>query len=69
MSHLYDVFVSHASEDKEIFVRKIANKLRQKGYRVWYNEFTLTLGDSLRCSIDKGLLESTTFRWSKVCCF
>lgn len=60
MAHKYDhdIFISHASEDKDDFVRPLAQKLKEKGYRVWYDEFSLTLGDSLSSSIDKGILES-----------
>lgn len=54
----YDVFICHASEDKESFVRSLANALQQAGLRVWYDEFTLGLGDRLRRSIDKGLVDS-----------
>lgn len=54
----WDVFISHASEDKETFVKELANKLRENGLRVWYDEFTLSVGDSLRRSIDKGLARS-----------
>lgn len=54
----YDVFISHASEDKDFIVRDLANCLIQKGYRVWYDEFTLSVGDGLRRSIDLGLLNS-----------
>lgn len=54
----YDVFVSHASEDKDEFVRPLAKALKQKGINVWYDEFTLKLGDSLRESIDRGLSNS-----------
>ncbi|MBW4599846.1 MAG: toll/interleukin-1 receptor domain-containing protein [Calothrix sp. FI2-JRJ7] len=54
-SHEYDVFISHASEDKDSFVRPLAKKLQDRGYRVWYDEFSLKLGDSLSNSIDKGL--------------
>ena len=53
-----DVFISHASEDKDSFVRPLAQKLRSERYDVWYDEFSLTLGDSLRRSIDKGLANS-----------
>lgn len=53
----WDVFISYASEDKEPFVRDLANEL-SKHLRVWYDEFTLTVGDSLRQSIDKGLARS-----------
>jgi len=54
----YDVFVSHASEDKEDFVREFAACLQQNGLMVWYDEFTLRVGDSLRRSIDNGLRNS-----------
>ncbi len=54
----YDVFICHASEDKESFVRSLAHALQQAGLRVWYDEFTLGLGDRLRRSIDKGLVDS-----------
>lgn len=32
----YDVFISHASEDKEAVVRPLANALKEKGLNVWY---------------------------------
>jgi hypothetical protein len=54
----YDAFISHASEDKNSFVRPLAEALTRLGYRVWYDEFTLRVGDSLRQSIDKGLVNS-----------
>jgi hypothetical protein len=53
----WDVFVSHASEDKE-FVRELAIGLQNAGLGVWFDEFALEAGDSLRRSIDKGLRES-----------
>lgn len=55
----WDVFICHASEDKEPFVRELAEALRAEGVRVWYDEFTLKLGDSLRRSIDRGLAYSS----------
>lgn len=54
----YDVFVSHASEDKEAVARPLAEKLRQLGLRVWFDEFELKIGDSLRRKIDRGLANS-----------
>ncbi len=54
----YDVFISHASEDKESVVRELANALAAEGLRVWYDEFTLRIGDSLRQKIDRGLASS-----------
>jgi len=55
---LYDVFICHASEDKESFVRPLAEALKEKNVEVWYDEFSLKLGDSIRQSLDRGLLQS-----------
>ncbi|WP_022673352.1 DUF1883 domain-containing protein [Novosphingopyxis baekryungensis] len=54
----YDVFISHASEDKESIVRSLADELVARGLKVWYDEFTLRIGDSLRQKIDAGLARS-----------
>lgn len=54
----FDVFISHASEDKDTIVRSLAVELVGKGLKVWYDEFTLRIGDSLRQKIDKGLAKS-----------
>lgn len=53
------VFISHASEDKREFVRPLAKKLMDKGLDVWYDEFSLKLGDSLRQSIELGISEAS----------
>ncbi len=37
----YDVFISHASEDKEEVARPLAEVLRRNGLSVWYDEFEL----------------------------
>ena len=54
----WDVFISHAWEDKDSFARPLAEALQAKGLKVWFDEFTLTIGDSLRRSIDHGLANS-----------
>ncbi len=54
----WDVFISHAWEDKEAVARPLAKALEREGLRVWYDEFTLRVGDSLRRSIDHGLANS-----------
>jgi hypothetical protein len=54
----FDLFISHASEDKDDFVRPLASALEAMHLRPWYDEFTLRPGDSLRRSIDHGLLTS-----------
>ena len=54
----HDVFISHASEDKEGFVRPLAEELTKLGFDVWYDETSLQIGDSLRQKIDQGLVSS-----------
>lgn len=54
----YDFFISHASEDKEEIAEPLAKYLQSKGARVWFDKFTLSVGDSLRKSIDLGLSNS-----------
>ncbi|SDT94749.1 toll/interleukin-1 receptor domain-containing protein [Halopseudomonas salegens] len=54
----FDIFISHASEDKDDFVRPLANALKNEGAKVWYDEMSLSVGDSLTRSIDKGLSKS-----------
>lgn len=54
----WDAFISHASEDKDSFVRELYQKLTNFGLKIWYDEFTLKVGDSLSKSIDSGLLNS-----------
>lgn len=49
------LFISHASEDKDAFVRPLAEALRAVGFNVWYDEYVLKMGDSLREKIDLGL--------------
>lgn len=54
----HDVFISHASQDKETLVRPLAKELTEMGFDVWYDESTLKVGDSLREKIDQGLSSS-----------
>ncbi len=58
MGKQWDVFISHASEDKDDFVRPLANALTDTKLQVWFDETTLTVGDSLRRKIDEGLAQS-----------
>lgn len=55
----YDVFVSHATEDKESFCDEFSNILKdQYGLNVWYDSVSIQWGDSIRTEIDKGLKKS-----------
>jgi hypothetical protein len=58
MQKEYDVFICHASEDKADFVDDLAAELKNRGIRVWYDRFRLSIGDSLRESIEDGLRSS-----------
>ena len=55
----YDVFISHASEDKESFVNELVEELNNLHVRVWIDKDVMAWGDSIRESIDKGLSNST----------
>jgi hypothetical protein len=54
----YDAFISHATEDKNSVAKPLATQLDKMGFRIWYDEFELKVGDSLRQSIDRGLATS-----------
>lgn len=54
----YDVFVSHAWEDKESFVDEFVQALRDRGLQVWYDTTKMKWGDSMRAKIDEGLRHS-----------
>lgn len=49
------LFISHASEDKQPFVRDLAEALRSENVDVWYDEYEIKLGMSIRESVDLGL--------------
>lgn len=51
-------FISHDSRDKDSFVRELAHELAKNYCMVWYDEFSLKVGDSLRGSIEHGLKEA-----------
>ena len=57
-ARICDVFIAHASEDKDAVARPLADALTATGLSVWYDEFTLKLGDSIRRSIDQGVGQS-----------
>lgn len=53
-SPLFDVFISHATEDKP-YVEPLVKALEAAGVSVWFDKITLEWGDDLRASIDRGL--------------
>jgi len=54
-----DVFIAHASEDKEPIARPLVIELQRRGHSVWFDDYELVLGDSLRRKIDAGLAGAT----------
>ncbi len=54
----YDFFISHAWEDKEAVAKPLADALISKGAKVWLDKYEMTVGDSLRQSMDDGLAHS-----------
>lgn len=50
-------FISHDSRDKELIAKPLANGLQSRLCPVWYDEYSLMIGDSLRESIEKGIKE------------
>jgi biotin carboxyl carrier protein len=49
-----DIFISHASEDN-VVARPLAVALARRGAQVWFDEFSIAVGDSIAKSIDEGL--------------
>jgi TIR domain len=52
------LFLSHASEDKDDFVRPLHDRLENEGFVVWYDEDSLIVGRSLLGQISQGLKSS-----------
>ena len=51
----YDVFISHASEDKKDFVDSLVKALIERDIKIWYDKNQIGWGDSIRQNIDEGL--------------
>ncbi len=50
-----DVFLSHASEDKEDIARPLKEALEARGLTVWFDEIQIKVGQSIRQEIEKGI--------------
>lgn len=55
---IYDLFLSHASEDKDDVARPLALALQEHGLSVWYDEFELRIGDNLVAKLNAGIRDS-----------
>jgi Domain of unknown function (DUF1883)/TIR domain len=54
----WDVFISHASEDKDTVARPLRDALAKLGITVWLDEAEIRIGHSLRRKIDDGIRSS-----------
>lgn len=54
----YDVYISYASEDAAAIAQPLAERLKERGHRVFYDKFELVAGDHLIERIDHGLRQS-----------
>ncbi len=52
------VFICHSSKDKP-FVRRLARDLKASGVQVWFDEWSLSVGDSLSEKIQDGIQKSS----------
>lgn len=54
----WDVFLSHATEDKAAVAVPLRDALAERGVRVWLDKTEIKIGDSLRRKIDEGIRSS-----------
>ena len=50
----HDVFLSHSAKDKPV-ARDLAERLREAGLTVWFDEWEIRPGDSIPSKIEEGL--------------
>ena len=53
------IFLSHASADKECYVRPFAQKLEEEGITCWLDEAEIKWGDKIGQKINEGLNQSS----------
>ncbi len=54
-THEYDVFISHANDNKAEFVSSLTEALGKLGVTIWYDANTLEWGDNWKLQITNGL--------------
>ena len=57
-NRVFDIFISYASEDKQEVALPLAKALQNEGLEVWFDDFELRIGMSLRQTIDRGIARS-----------
>lgn len=58
---MYDVFISHSSNDKDSLVVELVDKLTQKGLHIWYDNYSILKGDIIKDAVIEGIHESVVF--------
>jgi len=58
-NYKYDIFLSHNKKDRSA-VRQLAQRLKQSGLRVWFDEWVIQPGDDIFLRIEQGLQDSRT---------
>lgn len=53
-----DVFLSHASEDKDTIARPLKDALEERGVSVWFDEIQIKVGQSIRLEIERGITQA-----------
>jgi hypothetical protein len=55
------VYLAHASEDKDAMARPLAERLMAAGIEVWFDEWEIRTGESLKRRMEQGLEDCTHF--------
>lgn len=58
---MYDIFISHSSQDKATVVEPLVKSLEAKGLAVWYDKNNIYKGDRIKESILSGINESVIY--------
>jgi len=53
-----DIFISHASEDKNKIVEPLVQTLEENGISCWYDKKDIAWGDSIVGEVSEGLISS-----------
>lgn len=58
MDTIRDVFLCHASEDKQTYLRPLVKAIHEAGISYWYDEAEIAWGDSITQKVNEGLAMS-----------
>lgn len=66
-NEMYDVFISHASEDKKSFVEPLCERLENEKIKLWYDKNEILWGDSIVRKINQGQSKPISSKASAPC--